>query len=191
VSSSNANQQSLTVEPLLAKHLAALRAYVRLRSGAQVRNRESASDLAQSICVEVLRGQDRFEFENEAQFRGLLYQIADRKLIDRARYWLAECRNPGRESPPLRDDAAAIDEELMRTYGTVWTPSREAMSVEEIQRIERTMDRMPEHYRRVILMARFEHLDHAALAARLGKTEGAIRTMLCRALAHFSELLTK
>jgi DNA-directed RNA polymerase specialized sigma24 family protein len=41
----------------------------------------------------------------------------------------------------------------------------------------------------VIVLARIENLGHREIAQRLGKSEGAVRTMLCRALAELAEYL--
>ncbi len=48
-----------SIEALLAEHLPGLRAYVRLRMGPDLRAKESASDLVQSACCEILEHSDR------------------------------------------------------------------------------------------------------------------------------------
>ena len=57
------------LDALLVRHLPSLEAYVRLKAGAAVRARETLSDVVQSVCVEVLRDADRFEYRGEAEFR--------------------------------------------------------------------------------------------------------------------------
>ena len=47
----------------------------------------------------------------------------------------------------------------------------------------RALDRMPDEYRQVVTLSRRGGLSHAEVAAELGKTEGATRMLLHRALA--------
>ena len=78
---------------LLALHLPGLRAWIRLRAGPVVRARESASDLAQSVCREVLDHLDRFAYGDEPGFRAWLYTTALRKIMNRHEYYAAEKRD--------------------------------------------------------------------------------------------------
>ena len=50
--------------------------------GPQLRAKESASDLVQSVCREVLGRLDRFQHGGEAGFRHWLYATALRKVRD-------------------------------------------------------------------------------------------------------------
>ncbi len=85
------------LQELLCRHADKLRAYIRLHSNAQVRARESCSDLVQSVCRECLAELPDFRFETEPSFRKWLFQKALSKLVDRDRYWRAERRDPVRE----------------------------------------------------------------------------------------------
>ncbi len=59
----------IAIDALLEANLPALRAFVRLRMGPTLRAKESASDLVQSACREVLEGLDRFQFQGAENFR--------------------------------------------------------------------------------------------------------------------------
>src|SRR5215510_13975884 len=71
------------VRALVEDHLPRLRAFVRLNCGAALRARESASDLVQSACRDVLANLDGFRWEGEPAFRSWLYTAAARKVADR------------------------------------------------------------------------------------------------------------
>ena len=58
---------SNAVEALLVEHLPALRAFVRLKAGALLLEKESCSDLAQSVCRDVLANAGRFRWGGEAE----------------------------------------------------------------------------------------------------------------------------
>ena len=49
------------MEQLIAQHLPRLRAFVRLRLGPQLAAKESASDIVQSACRDVLARADQFQ----------------------------------------------------------------------------------------------------------------------------------
>lgn len=176
------------VEALLSRFLPGLRAFVRLRSGRLVRARESASDLAQSACREVLGNLERFERGGEAGFRYWLYKTALRKIQKRAEFWQAEKRAAAREVPLARSDGDR-DEDLLDTYRSVATPSRHAMAREELARVEEAFDALSAADREIIVLARVCGMSHAEIGRRLEKSEGAARVQLHRALGRLAEHL--
>ena len=122
----------------------------------------------------MLEHADRFEHGGESGFRHWQYCTAMRKLADRDDDHRAHRRDVARERPAGDDDAQAA------TYATVCTPSRVAIAREQLARLERAFDQLSEPQREVVLGARLLGLSHAELVARLGRTESAVRTLLCR-----------
>ncbi len=76
------------VDALLLRYLPELEGYVARQAGAVLRQRESRSDLVQSVCREVLEDvrSQRFEYRGERQFRQWLYRVALRKVQGRGRF---------------------------------------------------------------------------------------------------------
>ncbi len=142
--------------------------------------RESVADLVQSVCREVLQRLEQYRFSDEQGFRRWLFRTADRKVIDRYRYYTAERRHPSQErTASLLQEALAQD------------PEQQAEAREELQRILVALQRLPPAYREVIRLSRLEGLSHANIAERLQKSEGAVRNMLYRGIAAVSEQLEK
>lgn len=168
-------------DELLRRNLPALRAYVRLRLGPALRARESASDIVQSACRDVLQNLDQFHYDGEAGFRAWLFSAALRKIGDRAEYWGAQKRDIARETPA---DLAVVD-----VYRSFCSPSKAAMARETMERIERAFERLDDAEREIIVMARIVGLTHTEIAERLGLTAVGSRTRLFRALASLSEAL--
>ena len=181
--------ESIDMEALMEQHLPGLRAYVRLRSDRLLRAKESESDLVQSVCREVLEHVDRFQHRSEAGFRQWLYRTAERKVIDRFRYYNAEKRSAAREvnGEELRLD----DSGLLSIYGGLVTPSRDAMAREELHRVEAAFARLPPDYRDIIVMARVVGLPHADIARELGRTASSVRNALYRGLALLADDLAR
>ncbi len=179
------------LEALLDLHLPELRAFVRLRTGWEIRRKESSSDVVQSVCREILQHRDRFRHPGENAFKHWLFLTALRKLSNKAEYWRAAKREAAREVRPSDADAddSHADRELLDVYGTLCTPSRELVSREEVQRIEATFDQLSEEHREVITLSRIVRLSHAEIAEKLGRSEQATRQLLFRALSRLAELL--
>lgn len=178
--------ESAAVAELLAQQLPGLQAFVRLRMGRVLRMREDSADLVQSVCADILRHQDRFQYRGEANFRCWLYTTAARKIADRCDHHHAEKRDPRREVAVGGPEAEPM---LRAQYRSIVTPSAQLMVAEEVARMEQCFEKLSEEEREVILLARIVGLSRAEIGAHMGRTEGAVRTLLSRALVRLSELL--
>lgn len=176
------------LEALLDQYLPGLRAFVRLRAGPMLRARESNSDLVQSICREVLTHKERFQHPSPAAFKQWLYTTAQRKIANRYEHWRTAKRDVGREEAGV-SGASSDEGRLLGAYRDFISPSRELMAQEEIARIEAAFDELSEEYREVILLAKVAGLSRQEIGERMGKKEGAVRTLLSRALAKLAEAL--
>jgi RNA polymerase sigma-70 factor, ECF subfamily len=176
------------LESLLSRHLGTLHGYLRLRCGPALREHESCSDLVQSVCREALSDMDAFEYQGEPAFRRWLFEAAERKIKDRARYWRRQKRDAGRASPL---DAGSNSQAacLLDCYASFCTPSKQAIAHEQIERIERALDQLPEEYRAAIVLSRIIGLSNEELAAKLGESPAYTRTLLSRGLAKLSTSL--
>lgn len=165
-------------EALLVRYLPDLVAYVDRRAHRWLRQRESAADLAQSVCREVLvRLRDgRFVFRGEPEFRQWLFRAAVIKLVERARRGGAEARDPAREEPGAADAAVSLG-----------TPSEVASFHEELERFRAAFATLPARAQEVISLKLVDGLSHGDVAARLGTTEGNSRVLLARALAQLAQ----
>ena len=175
------------IDALLERHLPGLLAYVRLHAGSLIRDRESCSDLAQSVCREVLENAGRLDYRGEAPFRKWLFSKAMSKIIDRQRYWHAQKRSPARE----QNYDARSDGAMREILASFCTPSNIAIAEEDLARVERVFAGLPEDYRRVITLARIIGCSHAEVAAEMGRGEGAVRMLLNRAIVRLGYLLNR
>lgn len=179
------------VDALLERNLPGLEAYIRLRSGRLLKSKESASDLVQSVCREVLQHMDRYQYRGEAQFRHWLYTTAMRKIINRYEYYKAEKRDAAREIVSSDPDmnSSGTGGNLLHTYRSFMTPSRHMAAREELERTERAFEKLSEDKREVILLAKIVGLSRAEIAEQMGRSELAIRSLLSRSLAELAENL--
>ena len=179
----------LAVESLLERHLPGLQAFVRLHAGERLLAKESSSDLVQSACREVLQDLPGRANLDEAAFKRWLYLAAERKILDRARYYARGKRDAGREVAAAGEMSSAEAGSLLRACASLYTPTENAEAREELARFELAFQQLPEEYREVILMARILELAHAQIAEQMGRTEASVRVLLHRALARLARLM--
>lgn len=173
------------IAALLEAHLPRLRAFVRLRVGPELRQRESASDVVQSACREVLANMERFRYHGEEQFRRWLFTTALRKLADKVEHHRAAKRDVRREQE--QSDWGAV----AQSYAGIVTPSRQMMLQEQIERLESAFDRLSDEHREVLTLARIVGLPHAEIAVAMERSEGACRALLHRATAQLGMVLAE
>lgn len=181
--------QDQRVEDLLERHLPTLRAYVRRNLDAGLADRESTSDLVQSVCREVLQGKEKFEFRGDAAFQRWLLQVALHKLMDRRRFWRARKREGLKVEPQQRASASWSRDELGKLAVALGSPSAEAMLREDLRRLEEALAQLTDFDREVIRLVRLQGMSHAEFAGQIGCTEPQSRKRLFEALARLSLLL--
>ncbi len=176
---------------LLERHIARLERFVARHISPGLRRQESSQDLVQSILREALRDFPRADPGDANAFRAWLFVAADRKLKGRGRFWRREKRDPARLREAAHAPSKDSQSSIARAPGVDETPSRAASGREELGRLVRAFATLPPDWREVILLARVEQLSHAQIAARLGRTELATRTLLSRALARLATELER
>lgn len=181
VRSAQAGDRS-ALELLIAEHLAPLHAYVRLHEGPLLRERETTTEIVNSVCREVLQDLPAFEWRGQGSFRSWLFTAARRKLVDKHRFWKRERRDPAKEHA-LQDDDLAADPALGRTYTMLVSPSEQAMASEEAACLERAFERLTEEQRELVLLRTLAGLTHQELADRFGIEVGAAKKRVARARA--------
>jgi RNA polymerase sigma-70 factor (ECF subfamily) len=164
---------------LFAEQWPRLARFVRERCGAVIRRKESASDIAQSVCREALEHWSRFRGE-PAELRQWLFHIAKRKIIDRQRYWSYDKREVERET----SITAAMDSPSLHP-----SPSEDVIGDEQANQLADALMEVPEHDRDIILLARYEHVPLVEIGKHLGCTEATARKQLWRALARLEHHL--
>lgn len=179
------------VEDLLIRHLPGLERFLARQAGGWLPAKESRSDLAQSVCRELLERArtERFEFQGDAEFKQWLYEAALLKVRNRDRYYRAEKRDWRQE----RRDRAPAGESGERTLeeavpAATSSPSARVMRQEELGRLSESLALLPEADREIVRLAHLEGLSHREIAGRLGITESHSRTRLGRALARLARL---
>lgn len=162
------------LDRLLARYLPQLHAFVRSRLG-NLRQREESGDVVQSVCRQLMASRHTFEFQGEAPFRAWLFTAALNKIREKHRFHHLEKRDPGRIAPGV-DPHDLPGAQLA-------TPSQEAAGHELQHHLAAALATLPAEHREVITLARTVGLPHRVVAEMMGRSEGAVRQLLGRALA--------
>jgi RNA polymerase sigma-70 factor (ECF subfamily) len=163
--------------------LPGLTRFVRRRMGPELASRESASDIVQSTCRELLRGAAMFEDRGDASFQRWIQTAAEHKLQNRARHWRAQRRQGRHQSLDANEpDEVGIDAEAPISA----RPSQDAMLREETQRLARAFSTLPTEYRQVLVRSQIQGASHAEIATEMGRTPEAVRKLVARAMARLS-----
>jgi len=174
------------LEQLIQFHEPNLLAFVRSRAGEALRARESVRDLLQEVLLEVARGVPHVEYRSEAEFRGWLYALAERRVLDRARHY----RREKREGAGLRsiDDPEAYDELLIEGFSSVLSPSHVLQRKEEVHQLEHAFSQLPPQDREVLSLAFFCGMTSSEIGSKLGISPDSARQRKNRAKTRLAAL---
>lgn len=167
----------LALDRVLIRLQDKLRGIAHQKLGRELRTFLRTSDLLQSAYLDVLRGLQSFEGEDEDKFVGWVLRIIERNAADRRRFFLAEKRKTSLLGTTLRHDAeahlAATDPEPLSSLG----------ASDELHLVGRALLSLPEDQRSILKWKLLEGESHETIAERLNKSELATRSLLLRARA--------
>ena len=162
------------VERLLAVVQPRVVRYCRARLGPPNRS-PSADDVAQDVCLAVLRGLPRYRFEGKP-FMAFVHGVAAHKVIDAHRAATRIHRH-------LDDDVPDVEDP---TEG----PEPHALRAELSDELRRLLDELPEAQREVLVLRVALGLSAVETAATVGSTPGAVRVAQHRGLSRLRRALT-
>ena len=135
-----------------------------------LRNEADALDLAQETFVRIHR--HRARYRAGARFSTWMFQIALNLARDHAR------KNHRRRTGSLEDAPPA---EVAALASADPSPAVAARHAEEVAAVRAALAELPEDLRAAVLLAEYDHLPHAEIAAVLGTTAKAVESRLHRA----------
>ncbi len=173
------NVQAL--ERLLALYRGYLKLLARTQIEAQLRVRLDPSDLVQETMLEAYRDFARFRGVTEPELMVWLRRILARNLADQ----LKRHRSPKRDLRREQSLEAVLDRSsqcLQAELAGISSPSAKASRREQSVLLADALERLPEDYRQVIIWRHLERVKFSEIAARMGRTSGAVRMLWARAL---------
>ena len=141
---------------------------------------EEALDTTQEIFLRVWRGLPGFR--GEAKLSTWVFQIA-------WNYLRAHRRKMGRNHRILGENINATPELVEKAVDTGPDPERRARATQLLDRVERALEELPEHYRVVIWLRDGENLSYQEIADALEVPIGTVRSRLARGRGALKEMV--
>jgi len=166
-----------------------VRRMVRLRMGSELRPKLDSMDLVQDVIFSALQGLGNFTYKNEGDFLRWLSRIAQNALRDNLDKLYADKRDIRREVR-LDNNESETEGGDVGPRGPIQatTPSMILSQKEDLDKLEKALDKLKPEFREVIVLAKIDELSYAEIADRLGKSINAVGHLISRAMIALSDV---
>ena len=174
------------LEPLMDRHAGRL---YRLAYGI-TRNDADAAEVVQDVFLTLFRKIDGFE--GRAALGSWLYRVTANAALIKRRGKRAELEVSLEEQLPnyLADGHRQGDRSFLLADWSE-TPEEVLLTGEARKTLELALDRLPDHYRAVVVLREVEGLDNEEVACILGESVSTVKSRLHRARMALREELTR
>ena len=165
-----------------------VRRIIRLRMGKELRSKLESMDMVQDVLMCAFRDLEDFTYTSEGDLLRWLGKIAENRIRDNLDKLHADKRDIRKEIPlhddakTSRDDRAQVLEPARNT-----TPSVILSKREELDKLEKAIDKLKPEYREVIVLAKIDGLSYKEIGSRLGKSADAAGHLLLRAMVSLTD----
>jgi RNA polymerase sigma-70 factor, ECF subfamily len=168
---------------LYNRYLMRVLAAVRARLGAELRGKLESWDVVQDALLASLKNVQSFNQSSEGAFLNWLAKVVENRIRDQLDYIRAEKRDHRLEKPlaGVRSPESSVPLDIPER-DSMPTPSQVLMLSEDLARLERAMDRLPEESRELIVAVKIEGRTYQEIAQTSGKSADAVRMQVNRAL---------
>jgi RNA polymerase sigma-70 factor (ECF subfamily) len=154
-----------------------------------LRVRLDPSDLVQETFLKAAREFDQFAGDGEVELMAWLRQILSRTRIDQAKHHQRQTRDLRRQESLeiLLERPDRGIHEALASLGA--SPSSQAIHRERDVLLADALAGLRPDYREVFNLRTIEHVPLAEIATRMGRSSGAVRMLLVRALEQLNRML--
>jgi len=166
-----------------------VRRIIRLHIGKELRSKLESMDLVQDAFISALRGLEGFTYKSEGDFLRWISKIAENRIRDNLDKLHANKRYVRKEIP-LKDNGQSSQDSFIRDFAPAdsTTPSMIISKREELDKLEKAIDKLKPEYKEVITLTKVEGLSYEEVGNRLGKSADAVRMLLSRAMVALSSV---
>jgi len=156
---------------------------IRMRMGPELRTKMQSMDLVQDAFISTLRSLENFTYKNERDFLRWVSKITENRIRDNLDKLHADKRDIRKEIP-LYNNRPSSQVSFVTAFGPVdtTTPSVIMSKREELDKLEKAMEKLKPEYREVITLTKIEGLSYEEAANILKKSPDAVRMLLSRAM---------
>jgi RNA polymerase sigma-70 factor (ECF subfamily) len=179
-------QDAAALETLMERHSA--RVY-RVAFGI-TRSHSEAEEVVQDVFMSLFRKIDMFE--GRAALGTWLYRVAANAALIKRRGKRVELEVSLEDRlPTFRSDGHREGDRAMLVADWSGTPESELLSGEAREILDQALDRLPGHYRALLVLRDVEELSNEEVAEILGESVSSVKSRLHRARMALREVLTR
>ncbi len=169
-----------------------LTAFIAKRMSERLKQKVEPADVLQELTVACLGSLDAIELGDRDPFSWLCQQ-AERRIIDAHRHHFGAQKCAAHGEVGLHSPLHGLDEgQLADMISVSMTSASQAFSRQQKEfHMFEALARLPEDAREALRLRYLEGLPSKEIAERLGKSDGATRVLLTRALSKLQETLGK
>jgi RNA polymerase sigma-70 factor (ECF subfamily) len=156
---------------------------VRFRMGGEIRSKLDSMDVVQDAFVLALQDLEDFTYRDEGGFLRWMSKIVENRIRDNMKKLHADKRNIHKEIP-LRNGLPTTKRSSVGTTGpmVMTTPSVIISKREDLEKLEKAIDKLRPEYREAIILRKIEGLSYKEIGDRLGKSADAVGMLVSRAM---------
>jgi len=174
-----------------AKYLMAnqgkLLAFIHKRMSPRLRQKVEAEDILQEVCSSALKSLGKCELDGDPM--GWLYELAERRIRDAHRFHFESQKRAAGQEVGMGAAENSRGKFEDRLVSSITSPSMKVAKNREEQHLAAAIDRLGETQREAIRLKYIEKLPSKEIAQRLGKSDGAVRVMLARAMEELKKMM--
>jgi RNA polymerase sigma-70 factor (ECF subfamily) len=176
------------LEQLCSVYGERVRRIIRFRMGAEIRPRLDSMDLVQDALVSALGGLKDFTYNNEGDFLRWLARITQNQLRDNMDKLYTDKRDIRKEIR-LENYGPTTGGGFVGNPGPIaaTTPSVIMSNKEDLDKLEKAIDKLKPDYKEVIVLAKIDGLSYKEIADKLGKSIDSVAHLLSRAMLALTE----
>jgi len=165
-----------------------VRRIIRLRMGNEIRPRLDSMDLVQDALVSALEGLKDFTYKNEGDFLRWLAKITQNKFRDNLDKIYTNKRDI-RKEVRLENYGHTTNGGFVGNPNPIaaTTPSVIMSKKEDLDKLEKAIDKLKPDYKEVIVLAKIDGLSYKEIAGKLGKSIDSVAHLLSRAMLALTE----
>lgn len=156
---------------------------VRFRMGREIRSKLDSMDLVQDAFVLALQDLEDFTYKDEGDFLRWLSKIVENRIRDNVKKLHADKRNI-RKEVLLHNRAPTSGKSFAGALGPIatTTPSVIVSKGEDLDKLEKAINKLTPEYREVIILKKIEGLSYKEIGNKLGKSSDAVGMLVSRAM---------
>lgn len=163
--------EKLQTDSVLERVRPYLRLLAQAHLGDQLKKKVDASDVVQQTLLQAHQDRDKFRGTSEAQLIAWLKKILQNRLVDMARHWKGQKRNPNREinlAQQVEDSFRQVDDWLVASNTS---PSMAVQGKEMLVQLAAAVEELPEKLRKVVVMYHLQGMTLTQIAKEVGCDE--------------------